>query len=86
MQIIARNLEPALLWAKEHQAELMACNGEAAVHAFEFRLHQLQFLHCLQSSGKRQSPRLAHARMWIIGRCLQGFMFGPKRQLNGGAI
>ena len=55
MQIIARNLEPALSWAKEHQAQLTACNGEAAVHAFEFRLHQLQFLHHLQSSGEHQS-------------------------------
>ena len=62
MQIIARNLEPALLWAKEHQAELMACNGEAAVHAFEFRLHQLQFLHCLQSSGKLQTYSLQESR------------------------
>ena len=51
LQIIARNLEPALRWAGEHQAQLIASNGEAAVHAFEFRLHQLQFLHCLQTSG-----------------------------------
>ena len=55
MQIIARNLEPALRWAKDHQAQLTASNGEAAVHAFEFRLHQLQFLHCLQSSGEIQT-------------------------------
>ncbi len=62
MQIIARNLEPALRWAKDHQAQLTASNGEAAVHAFEFRLHQLQFLHCLQSSGKSQTYPLQELR------------------------
>lgn len=56
VQIIARNLQPALKWASEHQAQLVASNGEAAVHAFEFRLHRLQFLHCLQNSGRQQTP------------------------------
>lgn len=60
LQIIARNLDPALRWTQDHQAALTACNGEAAVHAFEFRLHQLQFLHCLQSSGGPWIPSRRH--------------------------
>ena len=61
MQIIAHNLQPALKWANEHQERLIASNGEAAVHAFEFRLHRLQFLHCLQTAGVQHVEALSNS-------------------------
>ncbi|CAK0782608.1 hypothetical protein CVIRNUC_005811 [Coccomyxa viridis] len=60
-QIIAHNLQPALKWANEHQERLIASNGEVAVHAFEFRLHRLQFLHCLQTAGPAKALEYARA-------------------------
>ena len=50
-QIVAHNLQPALEWAREHRAALVASSGEQAVAACEFRLHRLQFLHLLQVQG-----------------------------------
>ena len=52
-QIMGHNLAPALEWAAQHRAELVASSGEQAVSTFQFRLHRLQFLHLLQTEGAR---------------------------------
>ena len=57
VQIMDHNLAPALEWAEQHRAELVASSGEQAVSTFQFRLHRLQFLHLLQTEGACASPR-----------------------------
>jgi hypothetical protein len=50
------NLEPALDWARAHRQALLQRNSSD----FEFRLHQLHFVHLLHHQGR--APALLYAR------------------------
>eukprot|EP00246_Nothoceros_aenigmaticus_P000551 TRINITY_DN10822_c0_g1_i2.p1 TRINITY_DN10822_c0_g1~~TRINITY_DN10822_c0_g1_i2.p1 ORF type:complete len:385 (+),score=74.51 TRINITY_DN10822_c0_g1_i2:126-1280(+) len=54
-QMKGRNLEPALEWAGKHREELRKKGS-----SLEFKLHQLQFVHVLHTSGR--SAALKYAR------------------------
>ncbi|KAK9802922.1 hypothetical protein WJX73_007664 [Symbiochloris irregularis] len=50
-QILLHNLDPALQWVDQNRKALELSNKGFASGAFEFQLHQLQFLHCLSTQG-----------------------------------
>jgi hypothetical protein len=57
LQIKAHNLGPALEWAQQHRSKL---SHEGSPAGFEFRLHELNFLNTLSSSG--QAAALSYAQ------------------------
>ena len=67
VQILAHNLDPALRWVGQHRQALEQSNKEFASGAFEFQLHQLQFLHCLSTQG--DPCRAAHLTQRAASHC-----------------
>eukprot|EP00897_Mesotaenium_endlicherianum_P008167 jgi/Mesen1/7379/ME000382S06574 len=54
-QVRVKNLEPALAWARVHRAEL----AEKGNGSFEFKLHQLHFVHLLHKQGRQAALQYA---------------------------
>lgn len=55
-QIKAHNLAPALEWAQQHRSKL---SHDGAPGGFEFRLHELNFINTLGSSGQAAALQYA---------------------------
>ncbi|GAX82856.1 hypothetical protein CEUSTIGMA_g10282.t1 [Chlamydomonas eustigma] len=58
LQIKGRNLQPALEWALEHRKQL---SSDGSPSSFEFRLHSLNFIATLKTSG--QQAALSYAKL-----------------------
>lgn len=60
LQIVARDLGPALAWVEEHQTQLAASNSSPSCQDFEFQLHRLQFVQLLTTKGMVSEPYTLH--------------------------
>ena len=50
-QLRQKNVQPALLWARQHAQELAEADHRFSGPGLQFQLHQLAFLQCLASQG-----------------------------------
>ena len=50
------NLDPALQWVADNNAQLAESSGEAAASLFNFKLHRLHFLDILNTQGQPPNP------------------------------
>lgn len=60
LQIVARDLGPALAWVEEHQTQLAASTSSPSGQDFEFQLHRLQFVQLLTTKGVVSEPCTLH--------------------------